>query len=300
MKDKLKIWVTGGSGFIGHNFIDFLKEKQKQKEQIVLGKKIDGFDIGIFDGDIRKEKDVQVMKDADIIFHFAGPSNIQESFRKSKEYFEIIVGGMVNLLELIRKNSIKRLVSISSIEVYGDAVSINENSNLDPQNPYATSKAAADIICDTYFKMYKTPVVILRLVNQYGPKQNPDKLIPKLIKNVIEKKPMEIFGDGKKYKCWAYVFDTIETIWQAGMRAGIDGQVYNLGGEEVSVIQIAQIISNNMKQLNPKIEFVEDKVDRISVHSFNTKKAERQLGWKIRTPFQLGIKKTIEWYLKNS
>jgi dTDP-glucose 4,6-dehydratase len=198
----------------------------------------------------------------------------------------------------MRKNSIKRLVSISSVEVYGDTVSIDENSNLDPQNPYATSKAAADIVCGTYFKMYKTPVVILRLVNQYGPNQNSDKLIPKLIKNVIEKKPMKIFGDGKKYKCWAYVFDSVETIWQAGIRTGIEGQIYNLGGEEATVIQIAQIISNNMKQFNPKIEFVDDKIERISVHSFKTKKAEEHFGWEIKTPLEVGIKKTIEWYLK--
>jgi nucleoside-diphosphate-sugar epimerase len=97
LKENFKIWITGGSGFIGSNFINSLKEKQN-KEQTILGKKIGSFDIEIFDGDIRKEKDVEMMKDADIIFHFAGPSNIQESFRKPKEYFEIIVGWMVTLL----------------------------------------------------------------------------------------------------------------------------------------------------------------------------------------------------------
>ncbi|MEM5793046.1 MAG: GDP-mannose 4,6-dehydratase [Candidatus Aenigmatarchaeota archaeon] len=280
--NKPEIWVTGSRGFIGSNFINWVK-KHKIK-------------FNEFRGDIRNNNDVFKMKYADLIFNFAGPSSISESVSLPEKYIETNIFGTFNLLELARKYPIKKLILISSVEVYGNSLKVDENSPLIPENPYASSKASADILAITYFKLYKIPVVILRLSNQYGPMQGTNKLIPNLITNALKGKPLKIFGDGEKKKFWLYVDDTLEAIWMAANKKNVEGEIFNIVGKDhLSVLEIAEIIRN---MINPKIKikYISKKSFDSSVQKFDNFKTKIKLGWEPKTPINVGLKKTINWY----
>lgn len=264
--------------------------------------KVDNISVFNFSGDITSKKDVEKMKNSDIIFHFAGSSNIWKSIQEPLKSLQTNIIGTFNILELMRKNPIKRLVCISSVEVYGEESVILDKKTwlLDPTNPYAASKASADLLCHSFFKTYGVPVVILRLGTQYGPRQRPDKAIPLFIKNVLEGKPIPIFGDGREKRPWTYVMDTVEGIYKAGVKKGIEGKIYNFGAKrEASVFEVVEIISNLLNDYNPQIKFLPEKTYKREIHFPVSLKTKRELGWHPKTSLKEGLKKTVDWYLKN-
>lgn len=301
-----KIVVTGGLGFIGSNFVDFLSKKYDLSvldNETYAGRKenID-IQIDVMKGDVSNIWDVLKMKDANVIFHFAAESHVGLSIEQPKRFIDTNIYGTFNILELARKFDIKKLIYISSVEVYGSGINfpMKENHPLNPNSPYAASKASADRLCYSYYKTYGIPVTIIRPGNQYGKKQHIEKLVPKFITQVLNNQPMSIHGNGLQTRDWTYVEDLCDGLEKVMKSKNANGEVFNMArGEELSILQIAEMIKKMMPSYNPKIEFVPDRKGQVERFLFSSEKAKKILGWEAKTPFLKGLEYTIKWYENN-
>jgi len=307
----VKVLVTGGAGFIGSNFVRYLVKKHPEWNIIVLdaltyaGRKENLSDvwskIKFIHGDIRKKEDVEkAVKDVDVIVNFAAETHVDKSIIDSGSFVLTNVYGTYNLLEACRKFHIKKFVHISSDEVYGHILegSFKEEDKLNPRNPYAASKAAADLLCRSYFETYNLPVVITRSTNNYGPYQHPEKFIAKTIIYALLNKPIPIYGSGEQVRDWLFVEDNCEAI-ELVLDKGENGEIYNIAGkEEMKNLEVVKTILKLMNKPESLIKFVKDRPGHDLRYSLNISKIEK-LGWKPKTKFEDGIKKTIEWYVNN-
>ncbi len=315
----MRILVTGGCGFIGSNFIRHVLRSNKEHEVTNLDKltyagnpdnlkdieESHKDSYRFIQGDIN---DLELIKElvlhSDIIFHFAAESHVDNSIKGPLVFSKTNFLGTHCVLEAFRqsveKGKAKKLVHISTDEVYGSINdgSFTENSHLKPNNPYAATKAGADLLVRSYFKTYKLPIVITRSSNNYGPYQFPEKVIPLFITNLIEGKKVPLYGDGKNVRDWLYVEDNCEAIFLAGTK-GKAGEVYNIGaGNEIQNIELTKTILKELKKDESFIEYVEDRLAHDRRYSLKFDKI-KALGWKPKTSFKEGIKKTVKWYLKN-
>ncbi|MCK4732683.1 MAG: GDP-mannose 4,6-dehydratase, partial [Methanophagales archaeon] len=215
----MKILITGGAGFIGCNFVQYMLMKYPDDEIIVLDTltyagRIENLQdvmdkITFIKGDICKREDVEKVKDCDVIFNFAAETHVDRSIIDAGVFVRTDVLGTYTLLEYARRNDVEKYIQISTDEVYGsiEKGSFKETDILDPSSPYSASKAGADLLCKAYFKTYGLPILITRSSNNYGPYQFPEKLIPVLILNAIMNKPLPIYGEGENVRDWLYVKD---------------------------------------------------------------------------------------------
>jgi len=228
-----------------------------------------------------------------------------------KNFIESNILGVFNLLEIFKEYSKKynksRLIHVSTDEVYGDIINgrSDEDYKYQPSSPYAASKASSDHLVSSYFKTYKIPVIITNCSNNYGPKQHPEKLIPKLIYNIIHNKSLPIYGNGKNSREWIYVEDHCEALIKVFQKGKI-GEFYNIGSNKnlnnleicKYLIKIAKTQINIGK--NVKIKFVKDRPGHDKRYALNSKKILNKIGWKSKTEFEYGLKKTFLWYLNNT
>ena len=242
--------ITGGAGFIGTNFVHYI-HKNYDYEIVVLDKLTyagnkDNIrdilaDIQFIKGDIGCEEDVKTaMYDCDLVVNFAAETHVDRSITDPSIFVKTDVLGTYNLLECVRKYDVEKYLQISTDEVYGsiDNGSFTEESNLDPSSPYSASKAGGDVLVNSYFKTYGTPVLITRSSNNYGPYQYPEKLIPLFIMKAMQDKPLPVYGKGKNVRDWIYVMDNCKGI-DTVLNKGKLGEVYNIsGGNEKSNIKI--------------------------------------------------------------
>ena len=306
----MKILITGGAGFIGTNFVHYMHENYDYDivilDKLTYAGNKDNLkdilpDIQFIKGDIGSEEDVKTaMKDCDLVVNFAAETHVDRSITDPSIFVKTDVLGTYNLLEYVRKYDVEKYLQISTDEVYGSIEdgSFTEESNIDPSSPYSASKAGGDVLVNSYFKTYSTPVLITRSSNNYGPYQYPEKLIPLFILNAMQDKSLPVYGKGLNVRDWIYVMDNCSGI-DTVLNKGKFGEVYNIGGgNEKTNIEITHMILDLLGKPESLITYVEDRLGHDLRYSLDSAKT-RELGWKPEWTFEDGLKQTVEWYVEN-
>lgn len=310
-----KILITGGAGFIGSNFVKYMIDKYPDYEIVNLDaltycgnlenlKSIEFKDnYSFIKGDIR-DKDLvsDIVKDCDYVINFAAESHVDRSIEDPEIFIKSNVLGTQVLLNASKKANIKKYLQISTDEVYGSLGSegyFTEKTPLQPNSPYSASKASADLIVRAYHNTFGMPVNITRCSNNYGPYQFPEKLIPLMISNALEDKPLPVYGDGKNIRDWLHVYDHCSAI-DLVLHEGKIGEVYNIGGNnEKQNIDIVKLILEDLGKDESLIKFVDDRLGHDRRYAIDSTKIQKELGWMPKYTFEVGIKETIQWYLDN-
>ena len=316
-----KILVTGGSGFIGSNLVKFLLKKKyfvinvdslKYSANPYNTKKLNkNKNYVLFKLDINnKNKILKVLKKykPQGIFNLAAETHVDRSIDSPYNFIHSNILGIYNLLEAIRKYKKKiKLIHISTDEVYGDVLvgRSDEKYPYKPSSPYSSSKASSDHLVQAYVRTYKIPAIISNCCNNYGPNQFPEKLIPKLIFNIINNKPLPIYGKGKNSREWMHVQDHCEALLMIYKRGKI-GENYNIGsGVNLKNIDIAKkllkIAKNKSSKISQKvkIKFIKDRPGHDFRYALNNKKIQKKLGWKTKISLNDGLLQTFNWYINN-
>ncbi len=309
----MKILVTGGAGFIGSNFINYMLKKYNYKiinldkltyagnlENLAEASKNNNYTF--VKSDIcDKELVLDLLSDCDAIINFAAESHVDRSIESPDIFIQTNVNGTVNLLNCARAKKIERFIQISTDEVYGSIKEgyFTETTPISPNSPYSSSKASADLFVQAYFKTYGLPALITRCSNNYGPYQYPEKLIPFFITRLLDNKKVPIYGDGQNVRDWLYVEDHCRGI-DLVLHKGCDGEIYNIGGHnEKTNIEITKIILEKMGKDENCIEYVADRLGHDRRYAISNDKIRNELGFEVKYSFENGISDTIDWYLKN-
>ncbi|MBU2499754.1 dTDP-glucose 4,6-dehydratase [bacterium] len=312
----MNILVTGGAGFIGSNFIRLLLEGS---DDVVVN-----FDLltyagnlgnlaGCEDdpryrfirGDVRDRSQVRAALTGhriEAVVHFAAESHVDRSVEGPEVFVTTNVLGTEILLEESRAAGVGRFVMVSTDEVYGSLGpegAFTESTPLAPNSPYSASKAAADLLCRAFFKTFDFPVLITRCSNNYGPYQFPEKLIPLMIANALEDKPLPVYGDGQNVRDWLHVRDHCRAV-DLVLRRGTPGGIYNIGGcNELKNLDLVRLLVDRLGKSRDLITFVSDRPGHDRRYAIDAGKIMAELGWAPTVTFAEGLSGTIEWYLAN-
>ncbi len=312
----MHIFVTGGLGFIGSNFIreilnntdvfvtnidaetyagnpENLKDISSKKNYQYFKGKIQDYEF--IDGLIKKYK-------PDAIINFAAETHVDRSIKQVDPFIETNIVGTQTLLEVSKKNNLKKYIQISTDEVYGSIEppdKFTETSQIKPNSPYSASKAGADHLVRAYFKTYGLNSIIVRCSNNFGPYQYPEKVIPYFISLAMENKKLPVYGDGLNVRDWIYVLDFCSAI-SLILEKGIVGEVYNVGGEyELTNIDLTKKVLKIMGKDESLISFVTDRLGHDKRYAMDCSKIKSELGWKRKYSFDNALINTIEWYKNN-
>lgn len=312
--------VTGGAGFIGSNFIFHIMEKYPNYRVVCLDKLTYAGNLSTL-APVMKNKNFRFVKadicdrDAvfalfeeekpDVVVNFAAESHVDRSIKEPGIFLQTNIMGTATLMDACRKFGIKRFHQVSTDEVYGDLpldrpdLFFTEQTPIHTSSPYSSSKAAADLLALAYYRTYGLAVSVSRCSNNYGPYHFPEKLIPLMIANALNNKPLPVYGKGENVRDWLYVEDHCKAI-DLIIHKGRAGEVYNIGGHnEMKNIDIVKIICKELNKPESLITFVADRKGHDMRYAIDPSKIHRELGWLPETKFEDGIKKTIEWYLSN-
>ncbi|WP_141992107.1 dTDP-glucose 4,6-dehydratase [Bacillus sp. B4EP4a] len=315
---KQKMLVTGGAGFIGGNFVQFMVNKYPNYD-------IYNLDSLTYAGDLTKHQEIEnkpnyhfVKADIadrksimslfervkfDYVVHFAAESHVDRSITNPEIFVLTNVLGTQVLLDAAKENKITKFVHVSTDEVYGELdfdpnTFFTEDTPLQPNSPYSASKASSDLLVRSYYETFQLPVNITRCSNNYGPYHFPEKLIPLTISRVVNDQKVPVYGDGKNIRDWLHVFDHCTAI-DLVLHKGMNGEVYNVGGHnERTNLEVVKTIINTLGKSEDLIEFVQDRLGHDKRYAIDPTKLEK-LGWKPTYNFETGIKQTIQWFLDN-
>lgn len=315
---KKKILVTGGAGFIGGNFVQYMVEKYPQYDIYNL----DGL---TYAGDLTKHRDIEeneiyhfVKADIvdrgvifslfekekfDVVVHFAAESHVDRSITDPAIFVSTNVLGTQVLLDAARQVDITKFIHVSTDEVYGEldfdpTTFFTEETPLQPNSPYSASKASSDFLVQAYHRTYGLPMNITRCSNNYGPYQFPEKLIPLTVLRLLNEEKVPIYGDGRNIRDWLHVYDHCTAI-DLVLHEGVNGEVYNVGGRnERSNLEVVKTIISALGKSQELIAFVADRLGHDRRYAIDASKLE-QLGWQPIYTFETGIAQTIQWYLEN-
>ncbi|MCP8617496.1 dTDP-glucose 4,6-dehydratase [Salirhabdus salicampi] len=313
----MNLLVTGGAGFIGSNFVRYML-KQYPTYKVV------NYDLLTYAGNLENLSDVEnnpnykfvqgdianrelvehVVKEhnIDVIVNFAAESHVDRSITQPDIFVKTNVLGTQNLLDVAKANSIEKYVQVSTDEVYGtlgDTGYFVEDTPLAPNSPYSASKASADLLVRSYYETFGMNVNITRCSNNYGPYHFPEKLIPLMVTNALEGKPLPVYGNGKNVRDWLHVEDHCSAI-DLVIHNGEAGEVYNVGGHnEKTNIEVVELIVEKLGASKDLIQYVEDRLGHDKRYAIDPTKLETELGWKPKFNFATGIEETIQWYLSN-
>jgi dTDP-glucose 4,6-dehydratase len=312
--NTLKLLVTGGAGFIGSNFIHYVRREHPDYEIInvdllTYAGNLDNL-VGIegtpgyrfVHADIADRQAMEPIfrEGVDVVVNFAAESHVDRSIADPGIFVKSNVLGTQNMLELSRQYKVQKYVQISTDEVYGTLGPeglFTEETPLAPNSPYSASKAGADLLVRSYHETYGLPVNITRCSNNYGPYQFPEKLIPLMIRNALADQPLPVYGDGLNIRDWLYVEDHCSAI-DLVIHKGRIGEIYNIGGRnERTNLQVVRTILQVLGKPESLITFVEDRLGHDRRYAIDAEKIRRELGWKPKHDYESGIRATIQWYL---
>jgi dTDP-glucose 4,6-dehydratase len=315
----VKLIVTGGAGFIGSAFIRLLFRDGSDGLQLINLDKLtyagnldnvasvadeagyrfvqgDVCDAALIDRLVQEEQ-------PDAIVHFAAESHVDRSILSPAPVFETNLRGTFTLLEAVRKFRVPRYIHVSTDEVYGsieEPHDAGESWPLRPSSPYSASKAGSDLLALSYFTTFQCPVLVTRASNNYGPFQFPEKLIPLMISNALEDKPLPIYGDGMQVRDWLHVDDHCRAI-RSVLESGREGEIYNIGGSRAlpnrEVVKMILAATGKPESL---MTTVTDRPGHDRRYAITTEKLQRETGWCAQVPFEEGLRSTIAWYQANA
>ena len=309
----MKILITGGAGFIGSEFV---RQAVKKGYQVVVVDKLTYAgdlerlkeflnSINFYRADITNFEFIEHIFDnekPDVVVHFAAESHVDRSILNPAEFLNSNIFGTYVLLEASKKHNINLFINISTDEVYGElgeTGKFTEESPLKPNSPYSVSKASADMLGKAYFRTYGFPVITIRPSNNYGPWQYPEKLIPVVITKALQNETVPVYGKGLNIREWLYVEDCADAIF-AIIEKGKPGETYNVAsGEERRNIEVVKAILELLGKPYDLIKFVEDRPGHDFRYSMDFSKVMKECGWKPKTSFEEGLKKTVKWYLEH-
>ena len=316
----MKMFITGGAGFIGSNFIFYMRKTHPDYDLVCLDKltyagnletlvpvmndpkfKFVRIDIA----DRKAVYDLFEAEKPDVVVNFAAESHVDRSIENPAVFLETNVMGTQVLLDACRIFGVSRYHQVSTDEVYGDLpldrpdLFFTEQTPIHTSSPYSASKASADLLCNAYFRTYGLPITISRCSNNYGPYQFPEKLIPLMIANCTADKPLPVYGQGLNVRDWLYVEDHCSAI-DLILQGGKEGLVYNIGGHnEMRNIDIVKLIVHALGKSEELITYVTDRKGHDMRYAIDPTFIHNELGWLPETKFENGIVKTIQWYLDN-
>ena len=317
-EDIMKIYVTGGAGFIGSNFCRYMLDNHSDVEigcidKLTYAGNLENLDsiwnnprFKFFKADITDYSGMEEIfseERPDVVVNFAAESHVDHSIEDPAIFLKTNILGTQVLLDMSRKYGISRYHQVSTDEVYGDLpldrpyLFFTEETPLHTSSPYSASKAAADLLVLAYYRTYHLPITISRCSNNYGPYHFPEKLIPLMIINALQGKPLPVYGTGKNVRDWLFVEDHCSAI-DLILQKGKEGEIYNIGGhnERTNLEVVQKIIAILGKG---EIQFVKDRAGHDLRYAIDPEKIHRELGWLPSTSFEEGIQKTITWYLNH-
>lgn len=310
----MTVIVTGGLGFIGSNFV--IKHLERHKDDVIV---VDNesyaasrLNLGVVSTDLRLRAHKVDIADPKrlrkvferykptIVYNFAAESHVDNSINSDFQFIQTNVIGTHNLLQLVREFDTK-LLHVSTDEVYGclplnGTAKFTEQTPYSPNNPYSASKAASDHLVRAYAKTHKIKAVVTNCSNNYGPRQHAEKFIPTIIRCATAGEPIPVYGNGSNVRDWLYVDDHCTALLDIGYNF-ITGERYNIGGHhEISNLNLVKYILDVMGKSYSLIKFVNDRPGHDTRYAISTNKIEKEIGWRPTTPFELGMRKTLEWY----
>lgn len=318
----MNLFVTGGAGFIGSNFIRYMLQNHSDCTII-------NYDKLTYAGNLENLEDVQsafgepggryrfikgdiadpaavndiFSSGIDAVVNFAAESHVDRSIDNCGVFIETNIGGVQVLLDAALRSGIKKFVQISTDEVYGSLGpegKFTETTPLAPNSPYSASKAGADLLVRAYFETHGLPAVITRCSNNYGPYQFPEKLIPLFITNALSDKTLPLYGDGLNVRDWIHVEDHCAAIDRV-LRSGKDGQVYNIGGDcEKTNRQITDTILRILNKPDSLVSYIKDRPGHDRRYAIDNSRIRSELGWAPRYGFESGIQQTVDWYVNHA
>jgi dTDP-glucose 4,6-dehydratase len=311
----MNIFVTGGAGFIGSNFIRRIIKvhpewKVTNYDKLTYAGNLENLkdietspNYRFIKGDIsdRKLVDRSLEASFDAVINFAAESHVDRSILDSSPFVDTNFKGTQVLLDSAHEHNIGRYLQVSTDEVYGSREQgyFDEGSPLDPSSPYSACKAAADLLCLAYHKTHQLPVLITRCTNNYGPFQFPEKLIPLVITNALENKPIPIYGDGLYRRDWIYVEDHCSALENVLLK-GKPGGIYNIaGGQEKTNLELIKLLLKNVGRPESLITFVKDRPAHDRRYAIESSKISKELGWQPYYSYDKALKSTVDWYLQN-
>lgn len=316
----MKLLVTGGAGFIGSNFIQYMLNKYRDYQIVNLDaltyagndstmKRFENNPQYRFvKGDITDRAfilDLFTKEHFDMVINFAAESHVDRSISDTSVFVLTNILGTTNLLDACREYHVKRFHQIGTDEVYGELpldqpdLLFKESTPIHTSSSYSSSKASADLFVLSYFRTYGLPVTVSRCSNNYGPYQFPEKLIPLMICRAIKNQELPVYGDGLNIRDWIYVEDHCAAV-DIIIHNGKIGEVYNIGGHsERTNIQVVKTILKSLNKSDDLITYVSDRLGHDKRYAIDSSKFESELGWKPKTDFETGLLKTVEWYVNN-
>ena len=312
----MKVFVTGGAGFIGANFIHHLLSSRMDWSVVNFDKLTYAGNLAnlaavtsnpnysFVRGDICDGATVsRAMQGCDAVVHFAAESHVDRSIYEPTPVVQTNVTGTLILLQVARELKVARFVQVSTDEVYGDLAPegvTDEESPLRPSSPYAASKAGADVLALSFFRTYGFPALVTRSSNNYGPYQFPEKFLPLIITNALRDICLPIYGDGRQQRNWLHVEDNCRGILSV-LESGQPGAVYNIGGMDVEEnIALARRVLRSLDKPDSLLRHVADRPGHDRRYALNSHRITSELGWRPLVPLEAGLQQTIAWYLHNS
>jgi len=311
----MKLLITGGAGFIGSNFVQYMLREHPEAlvvnvDSLTYAGNLENLtavesnpNYKFVKADIAERDALEpLFIDADVVVHFAAESHVDRSILDPGAFVRTNVLGTQNLLDLAKEYKVGKFVHISTDEVYGtlgDTGLFTEQTPLAPNSPYSASKAGSDLMVRAYHETFGLNVNITRCSNNYGPYQFPEKLIPLMIQNALDDKPLPVYGDGLNVRDWLYVEDHCSAI-DLVIRKGISGEVYNIGGNnERTNIHVVKTILEELGKPETLIHYVQDRMGHDRRYAIDASKIRTELGWRPKYDYESGIRETIRWYLAN-